>query len=239
MNTKNNVVLITGGATGIGYALAKKFLHQGNAVILVSRNSEALSSAAKSLQGISTFVADITKKNDRQTIVERFPSVNILVNNAGSQLNRPIVDYSEQEIENEIAVNFTAHVLLTRDFLPILLAKESSSIINVTSGLAIVPKQSAAIYCAAKAAFHSLSKTLRWQLEKSNVSVFEVIPPLVDTSMTAGRGKNKITPDQLAEEFWRDFKKNKFEIRIGKTKILLWLNRIIPSLAEKIMRHGL
>ncbi len=239
MKTKANVVLITGGATGIGYALAKKFFYQGNEVILVSRNNETLLSAARSLQGVRIFAADITKKNDRQAIVKCFPTVNILVNNAGSQLNKPIAECSEQEIEDETAVNFTAHVLLTRDFLPILLGQESSSIINITSGLAIVPKQSAAIYCAAKAAFHSFSRTLRWQLEKSNISVFEVIPSLVDTAMTAGRGKSKITPDQLVEEFWRDFKNNQFEIRIGKTKTLMWLNRILPSVAERIMRHGL
>lgn len=95
------------------------------------------------------------------------------------------------------------------------------------------------MYCASKAALHSFSKTLRWQLEEARVKVFEILPPLVDSAMTAGRSKGKITPAQLAEEFWMGFQKNHFEMLIGKTKLLALVNRLAPSVAEKIMRPGL
>jgi len=95
------------------------------------------------------------------------------------------------------------------------------------------------MYCASKAALHSFSKTLRWQLEDTSVRVFEVLPPLVDTAMTSGRGKGKISAAQLAEEFWRGFQSEKFEMLIGKTQLLSIINRLFPSVADKIMRNGL
>jgi short-subunit dehydrogenase involved in D-alanine esterification of teichoic acids len=95
------------------------------------------------------------------------------------------------------------------------------------------------MYCASKAALHSFSTTLRWQLEDSNVRVFEVLPPLVETAMTAGRGKGKISSAQLAQEFWEGFKADRYEMLIGKTKLLSLVNRLAPSVAKKIMRRGL
>ena len=95
------------------------------------------------------------------------------------------------------------------------------------------------MYCASKAALHSFSKTLRWQLEDTSVRVFEVLPPLVDTAMTSGRGKGKISAAQLAEEFWRGFQSDKFEMLIGKTQWLSVIHRLFPSVADKIMRNGL
>ncbi|HEY9650976.1 MAG TPA: SDR family NAD(P)-dependent oxidoreductase, partial [Coleofasciculaceae cyanobacterium] len=93
--------------------------------------------------------------------------------------------------------------------------------------------------CASKAALHSFTKALRWQLEGSSVRVFEIIPPLVDTAMTQGRGRGKITPEALVEEFWRNFSRDRYEMQIGKTKLLFVLQRFLPSLAERIMRPGL
>ncbi len=93
-----------------------------------------------------------------------------------------------------------------------LLLRDNAAIVNVSPGLALVPKQTASIYCASKAALHSFSKTLRWQLEGTSVKVFEVLPSAVDTAMTAGRGRAKISPDRLAGEFWRGFQRDKFEI---------------------------
>ena len=113
--------------------------------------------------------------------------------------------------------------------------------INVSSGLAIVPKESCAVYCATKAALHSLSQTLRWQLEHTPVRVFELMPPMVATPMSQGKGHAhlKISPDELADEFWRAFLRNRYQIMGGKTKLLYWLNRISNTLAQRVMRKGL
>ncbi len=235
--TMDGGVLITGGATGIGFALAKKFHSAGHRVIIVGRSENALSKAADSLSGVETRVADISAASDRERLVAEFPDISILVNNAGLQVIAPIIESGPQDIEYELTVNFLAPVLLCRAYLPHLVQRKSAAIVNVSSGLALVPRETSAIYCASKAALHSFSKTLRWQLKGTNVRVFEILPPLVDTAMTAGRGKGKITPDQLAEEFWRDFTRDRYEILIGKTKLLAVINRLAPSLAESILRR--
>ena len=94
----------------------------------------------------------------------------------------------------------------------------------------------APVYCGTKAGIHIFAKALRYQLVK--VKVFEIIPPLVDTNMTKGRGNGKIIAEQLVDEFIKSFEKNNYEINIGKVKLLKFINRIFPSLAEKIMKNG-
>lgn len=239
MTPDRHTVLITGGATGIGFALAQKFHAAGNRVILAGRRSETLRQAAERLDGITTETADITQEQDRAVLVAKYPDLTVLVNNAGIQLNSPFADQSEGDIIRELDINFTAPMLLTHAFLPILRNKPHSAVVNVSSGLALVPKEAASVYCASKAALHSFSQTLRWQLEHTGVKVFELMPPLVDTAMTEGRGKGKISPEALAEEFWRAFLSDKYEIMGGKTKLLYRINRLFPKLAQRIMRKGL
>jgi len=115
--------------------------------------------------------------------------------------------------------------------------REVAAIVNISSALAVIPKQSAPIYCATKAAIHNFTKALRYQLEKSPVKVFEIIPTLVDTEMTKGRGKNKVSPDFLAAEVLRAIKTDKYEIPIGKTTMLFLLHRFMPTIAQRIARN--
>lgn len=230
------VVLITGGGSGIGLALARKFHGAANRVVLVGRSAVTLAQAAAALPGVETFVADVARDEDRERLVDCFGDTTVLVNNAGIQVNGMVTDSTPDEIEHELSVNFLAPVLLTHAFLPRLVQHPNAVIVNVSSGLALVPKKSAAIYCASKAALHSFSKTLRWQLDGTGVRVVEVLPPLVDTAMTAGRGKGKISADALADEFWQGFVADHQQMLIGKTKLLALLNRVAPSVAERIMR---
>jgi uncharacterized oxidoreductase len=163
------------------------------------------------------------------------------VNNAAIQYNYNFTEEVNVSIliDYEIAANLTAPIKLTALLLPLLLKNKESAVVNVSSGLAIAPKASASVYCASKAAIHSYSKTLRYQLEHRGVKVFEIIPPLVATPMTEGRGKSKITPEKLVDEFINNFKANQYESYIGKVKLLKALNRIWPSMADRIMKNGL
>ena len=235
----NHTVLITGGATGIGFALAQKFHSAGHKLILVGRTESALVKATNELRGAKFFCADISMPGCRDQLVAKFPDVTVLVNNAGIQVNATVQASSPETLTQELNVNFLAPVLLTHAYLPLLLKQPAAAIVNVSSGLALVPKQAASMYCASKAALHSFSKTLRWQLEGTPVRVFEVLPSLVDTAMTQGRGSGKISGTQLAEEFWQGFNSDRYEMLIGKTKLLALLKRIAPSIAENIMRKGL
>lgn len=238
MKSTGHAVLVTGGGSGIGLAIARKFHAAGNRVILVGRSRATLDAAAAALPGAEIHVADISLAEHRGRLAEQFDDITVLVNNAGIQVNKPIAESSPTEIEHELDVNFLAPVLLTRAFLPQLVRQPSAAIINVSSGLALVPKEAAAIYCASKAALHSFSKALRWQLEGTGVRVFEILPPLVDTAMTAGRGKGKISPAEFADEFWRGFTSDRYEMPIGKTKLLALVNRLSPWVAERIIRRG-
>ena len=237
MKPDGHVVLITGGATGIGFALAAKFLAMGNRVIVVGRNEAALQKAKQLLPEISTCVADVSRDSDRERLVALYPDITVLVNNAGVQVYKPIAESTPQEVEQEISINFTAPILLSLTFLPLLRSRKSAAIINITSGLALVPKQATAIYCATKAALHSTSQSLRWQLEGSSVRVFEVLPPFVETAMTAHRGGGGLKPEQLVDAFWCGFAADRYEMLIGSTKLLKLINRVSETLAQRLVRR--
>lgn len=241
MTPTGHTVLITGGATGIGFALAKQFHSAGNQIILVGRREDVLQQAAAQLSGSRYAVADVSKTEDRERLAREFTDVNVLINNAAIQYTKPLAEQTDAEIVQEIDINLTAPVLLTQAFMPVLQAKPNAAVVNVSSGLAIVPKETCALYCATKAALHSYSQVLRWQLESSNVRVFEILPPMVATPLSQGKGyaNLKISPDELAAEFWRDFQRDHFEIMAGKSKWLYWINRISATLGQRIMRKGL
>lgn len=227
MKLSGNTVFITGGASGIGLALAKAFARDAsNAVVICGRDEQKLNSVRHDNPSIAAFSCDITSDREQVRLVEllmqKYPGLNILVNNAGIQHDYSFADRQNhiERIEDEVNSNFLAHTKLTDRVLPRLLEQPNAAIVNVTSALAVVPKQSAPVYCATKAAMRSFTKALRYQLEDTPVKVFEIVPALVDTEMTKGRGKRKITPEALASEALRGIESNRFEIRIEKTKIL-------------------
>ncbi|MDN5211523.1 SDR family NAD(P)-dependent oxidoreductase [Fulvivirgaceae bacterium BMA12] len=242
MQLTKNKVLITGGSTGIGLALASAFTHLGNTVITVDRNPENQQNALETLPALITYQCDLAKPEAIETLISwienNHPDLNILINNAGVQFNYLFRDETSvfPRIEREVNVNLMAPVKLSTALLPVLCNQESSAIINITSALAFAPKPNASVYCATKAALHNFSQSLRYQLEAGPVKVFEIIPPLVATKMTTGRGKNKITPDQLAGEFMTHFENDRFEVNIGKVKLLRGLLRIYPGFVYRLLK---
>ena len=242
MKLNNNKILITGATEGIGYALATKFLSLGNTIIAVARNKERLGELAKSYKRVISFQCDISKMDELESLVyfveKEHEDINILINNAGIQYTYHFEEEDQllQKIEYEINVNFTAPLKLIALLLPMLKQNENAAIVNISSGLGLVPKMQAPVYCGTKAGIHQFTKALRYQLK--SVKVFEIIPPLVDTNMTRGRGSGKITADQLVDEFIKCFQKDKYEINIGKVTLLRFINRIFPFLTEKIMKNG-
>ena len=231
MKLTDHIVLVTGGSAGIGLALAKAFLDLQNTVIVCGRSAERLETVKNKHPRIHTIQCDIRGKDDIEqilkTIKSDFGGLGILINNAGIQYNYDFLKDGDAlgKIEDEIDTNLLAPVKLAKMVLPILMEQSEAAIINVSSGLGIVPKEAAPVYCATKAALHIFSKSLRYQLEKTPVKVFEIIPPLVDTNMTKGRGKGKISPEALAKEAIAGLKKDNYEIRIGKVKILFLVSR--------------
>ena len=172
---------------------------------------------------------EIDRKNLFNWILEEFQNLNILVNNAGIQRE---IDFTKAEsnIESaiaEIKINFESPVVISSMFIPILKEKENSAIINVSSGLAFIPISIMPIYCATKAALHSFSISLRQQLRKTKIKVFEAIPPTVDTDLDKGARKARgqtdfgISPKETAEAILNGLKNNEYEIAIGRAKFLI------------------
>lgn len=239
MKTTENTVLITGGTSGIGLALARRFWQAKNDVIVIGRDKTKLANAQKALPGIQAESIDVCDVSALAQLPERYPHVNILVNNAAVQYLYDFADANQPLalITAEINTNILAPLHLTKLFLPQLLSQKEAAIINVSSALGFVPKQSAPVYCASKAALHTFSKSLRWQLESTAVKVFEIVPSLVDTPMTQGQTRHKISAEELVAEFWHSFQSNKEEIHIANVKQLLLLNKLMPHTAEKLMRR--
>ena len=242
MRISQNKILVTGATAGIGEALLNKFLSLDNQIIAVGRNEEKLQTLAQRDKRVIPLVCDISKAEELDKLIlfveQQHPDTNMLINNAGIQYNY-FFDEEPQllgRIEQEINVNFLAPLKLIALMLPTLKTNNNAAIVNVSSGLGLSPKKQAPVYCATKAGIHIFSKALRYQLEYPKV--FEIIPPLVDTQMTAGRGRGKISPEQLVEEFIAAFRKDKFEVNIGKVKLLKLINRLSPALADSIMKKG-
>jgi len=240
MQLHKNKILITGATAGIGKALTMKFLELDNEIIAVGRNEKKLEELAKFDNRIIPFKCDVSKQEELEKLTlfieQEHNDLNILINNAGIQYNYNFAKEHHllNKVEHEINVNFLAPLKLITLLLPILQINDNSAIVNISSGLAIVPKAQAPVYCGTKAGIHIFSKSLRYQLEK--VKVFEIIPPLVETAMTEGREKGKISPQRLVNEFIKSFEKNKYEVNIHKVKLLRIINRISPMIADRIMK---
>ena len=249
MDIEGHRVLITGGSAGIGIAYARSLLEAGCRVAICGRDPARLTRAEAALPGVITIQADVADDGDLARLAagaeERLDGLSMLINNAGIQYRNAFPSEPAEkllnEVEHEIAVNFTGLVKLTTYCLPALRKAPEAAIVNISSGLAIVPKASAPIYCATKAAVHSFSKALRYQCEDAcpSVRVFEVLPPMVETAMTSGRGRprDKITPEQVVAETLSGMRRDRHEINVGKTRLLYWVNRLVPQVAEKILRN--
>ena len=181
MKTKGNSILITGGATGIGFSLAETLLNAGNEVIICGRREDKLKAAKEKLPQIQIKVCDISKEKERKSLFvwakDNFPDLNVLINNAGIQ---KMVNLQERysallKGENEIETNFVAPIHLASYFIPLFLKRKEAAIINVSSGLGFVPIAAMPVYCATKAAIHSYTISLRYQLKDTCVKVFEIV----------------------------------------------------------------
>jgi uncharacterized oxidoreductase len=230
MNISGNTVLITGGATGIGYAMAESFLEAGNEVIICGRRKEKLLEAQKKHPEFYIKVCDAAEEADRKTLVEwttaNFSNLNILVNNAGVQRDINFTKGISEFLsgENEIKINLEAPIVLSGLFIPYLTGKKEATIINVSSGLGFVPAARMPVYSATKAGLHAFSMALRHQLLKLGIRVFEVVPPAVDTELNpegrANRGsfKANLSPEEFVASVMKGFKNDVFEIGYGMTE---------------------
>ncbi|WCM88382.1 SDR family oxidoreductase [Acidovorax sp. NCPPB 3576] len=226
MKTTANTILITGGAAGIGFALAQQLSERGNRVIVCGRNEEALAKAQSQVPALVPRQCDITDGESRAAMVEwleaEHPELNVVINNAGVQYRRMLNESGAlANIEQEVATNFTAPVQLIGALLPLLSRQPQSTIVNVSSGLAFSPLADIPVYCATKAAMHSFTLSLRHQLRATGIRVVEMAPPIVDTGLGGSQrsggtaGQQMMTPKVFATEAIAQLENGKDEVMVG------------------------
>jgi len=221
MDVGANTILITGGASGIGLALAERFLQAGSEVIVCGRREEKLREAQARHPRLAIRVCDVAEERERVALfdwaVAAFPRLNVLVNNAGIQRRVQLAaPEAWHETRQEIAINLEAPIHLSRLFIPHFLTQARPAIVNVTSGLAFSPLAGVPIYCATKAALRSFTLSLRHQLASTPIRVVEIVPPAVNTDL-GGPGLHTfgVPVEEFAEAVMARLREDSVEIPYG------------------------
>lgn len=244
MKINQNTILITGGGSGIGMALAKAFVAAGNEVIICGRNLAKLEAACQAVPALQRLQCDISDEasirrmlDEHSALMER---VTILVNNAAimnvMKIHEPQAKLADMEAE--INTNLTGTLRMSKLMLPSLMRQPEAALVIISSGVAYLPVTSTPVYCATKAALHSLAQSMRYQLRNTSVKVFEILPPVVATDMPAqleGTGKDMkgMSPDEFAARALRGIERDQYELPVGDARLLYWASRFVPSLVTR------
>ena len=207
MNLTGNTILITGGGSGIGRGLAESLHALGNQVIVAGRRQHALDETTAANPGMKSLPLDIEnpeaiREFAAKAVVE-FPSLNVLINNAGIMRVEKLLAQQPNlaDAEGIVATNLLGPIRLTAALLPHLQKQSRAAILNVSSGLAFLPLALTPTYCATKAAIHSYTLSLRYQLRSTSIEVLELIPPYVATNLMSGADDPRAMPlDQFIAE---------------------------------------
>jgi uncharacterized oxidoreductase len=191
MQIRGNTMLITGGGSGIGRALAEAFHAEGNQVIIAGRRKELLDETAAANPGMKAAVLDVGN-GDRipgfaKQLQDDYPALNVVIHNAGIMRLESLRNCAIADAEAIVATNLLGPIRLTAALLPGLEKQPQAAIMTVSSGLAFLPMAATPTYCATKAAIHSYTQSLRYQLKDTSVQVLELIPPYVQTELMGPR----------------------------------------------------
>ena len=194
MQMSGNTILITGGGSGIGRALAEAFHALGNQVIIAGRRQQVLQETVAANPGMKSTVFDIENPDAIRSFavqtVKDYPTLNAVIHNAGIMRPEDVKTAEVADSEAIVTTNLLGPIRLTAALLPQLLAQPRATVMTVSSGLAFVPLAFTPTYCATKAAIHSYTQSLRYQLRGSSVQVLELIPPYVQTELMGTRQAN-------------------------------------------------
>jgi uncharacterized oxidoreductase len=250
MKLTSNTILITGGASGIGYELTKQLTALGNTILITGRDQAKLDRAKAAFPNIHIFRSDVSDPQEIATLYEKvtrqFPQLNILINNAGimREINVHDTSRSLEDITREIEINLSGPIRMAQQFLPHLKTKSAAAILNVSSGLAFVPLPISPVYCATKAGLHSFSESLRVQLKNTRVKVFELAPPATQTELLGDfdfedmKGVTIMKVDDMVKVAVEGMQTDRFEIRPGQANQLKMMSRLAPGFILKQMSRS-
>src|SRR5260370_2148719 len=204
MKMTDNTILITGGGSGIGRGLAEAFNKRANQVIIAGRSKKSLDETTAANPGMKSVTLDVADPKSIQSfaaqVTKDYPSLNVLINMAGMMRPENLLEKPDDlsTAESTITTNLLGPIRLTAALLPSLRKQPRATIMTVSSGLAFVPFAVTPTYCATKAAIHSYTQSLRYQLKGTNVEVVELIPPYVQTTLMGDHQPEHPTPPPLS-----------------------------------------
>ena len=236
MQLAGKTALVTGGTDGIGKALAVRLEQAGAEVVVVGRDPGRVAEATAS--GFEAIAADLASAGGVEALMQALGNrpIDLLVNNAGMGAGYDVsapIDLAE--VDRCIFLNLNAPIHLTTRLLPTLRSRPEAMIVNVTSGLAIAPRAASPVYCATKAGLRSFTLALRSQLKGTKVHVLEVLPPVVETRMTAGNRHRKMPAAECARQMVRAIEAGREEANVGATRLLRRVYSLSPALARRVM----
>lgn len=240
MKISGRTILVTGGTSGIGFELARRFLARENTVIVTGRDERKLAWARTMLPGLHAIRSDVSDPAAidglYKQVTAEFPGLDVLINNAGIMRNVKLgEDRALDDVTREIDIDLNGPIRMIQRFLPQLLTRPEAAIVNVTSGLAFIPFPPAPVYSAAKAGLHAYTQVLRLQLRETRVAVIELAPPGTDTALYYGEfaqevGNTKPMPlGVLADKAVAAFAAGTTEIRPGLSNVLKFMSRAAPT----------
>ncbi|MGV3461628.1 MAG: SDR family oxidoreductase [Flavobacterium sp.] len=244
MDLQNSTVLITGGTSGLGLELVKQLTAIGAKVIVTGRNLNALNEAKRLYPKIATLQSDVSNPDDIEQlyaiVTQQFPKLNIIINNAG--LMR-LIDLQDalpdiEDVTREINTNLSGTIQMVHKFLPHLAKQKQAGIVNVSSAIAFMPYTVAPIYSASKAGVHAYTQALRLQLQDTNIRVFEMIPPGVNTNLqndwaVKPNPRMMMDADKMVATALKALRNNKPELKPFAVSIIKLVSRLLPGMLIK------
>ena len=240
MKLSDNTILITGGTSGFGLEFAKRFLALGNTVIITGRNLDKLDEVKRMFPAVHTVQSDVGFTEDIEELFEKvigqFPGLNILINNAGEMRKISLHHHHDLvDITREIDINLMGPIRMVQQFLPHLKTRKNAAIVNVSSGIALMPFAIAPIYSASKSGLRSYTQALRVQLRHTKVKVMELVAPGSKTPLNDkfmdGRVVNEralMKPEKIVDAAIKGLKRDQEEVYPGLSKLMRVLSRIAP-----------
>ncbi len=254
---KNKNVLITGGASGIGFIMGRKALERGASKLIIwDVNEDALHSVATRLtkQGysVATYVVDVGNSDHvlktAKEVQKNHGGIDILFNNAGIVRGEKFEQQTMADIKNTMEINSLGFMYVARALLPQLQEKEEGYIINITSAAGLTPNPGMVVYAASKWAAVGWSESLNLELKNSNskVKVLTVMPSYINTGMFAGVKTPLLMPlldpDDISTKILDAVERDKGRLREPfMVKVTPFIRGILPSkvydfVAGKIFR---
>jgi uncharacterized oxidoreductase len=243
MRTNDQKILITGGGSGIGFALARRLVSD-NHVAVIGRSQERLRRASEAQPSLLTLPVDIGSAAGARSAVEwasaEMSGISLLINSAGIMRPYALDDpHAPEWADEDVRSNLVGAVLMAGYALPHLRSASEAALVFISSAVAYAAAPGWGVYAATKAGVHALARSLRAELEPQGIKVFDVAPPIVDTGPAAGLAVPKLPVERVVEDVLAGLRDDRREIRIGRARALALLARFSPRRADAALARAL